>query len=825
MKLIFGIFLIIYMQLSLAGNKIFLSNAIKTLSSEEVQIVYSNDFINANEIELNSIINSIEELSHYLNTINYQLFEIKNSVYLIKPIQTNSQVVEQRTIIGRTIDGDSNKQILGAQVFVNDNTKPQAINNFSGFAIINLKSEIYNLTIKAPGYITQKFVVDLTESKVTSKILRLKSAPIKLENILVTTSLFDFYKLEEGNQSVMAFNEMESTPHLGNDPSRAVTKIPGLTSNGISARYHARGGKQNESQVLLNGLPLRNPYHFKDFFGVFSTINLSYVEELSVFAGVFPTKYGNYISSVMDVESKSPSEDFFVDFSIGSLNSYITLGDSLNSGLKYIVSYRSGGDLFRSGLIEVDVGDPSYDDFFFNISNEFPNGIKINGNILHSKDTINLNLVNEDEVAVAKYIDNNYWGSISIPATDKLTVNTMAFYQTNKTNRLGELFDDEIQGSLFEKRNTATYGVSSNINYQFNENSLITFGTNIQKEKTDIEYNTIYSGNDFIGLILNPNEIDFSRFHRFKNTGYSSSVYSNFRYKFNHKLSADFGLRFDKQNWTESNQLSPRLNFSYHINESSILRFGLGRHFQQQLIDGILLEDSTLKYFEPEAANIGIVEFQKQINSQSSFRFELYYKKYTEVQPYYENLFIGLHLHPELFTDRMRIKPDSAFSKGIDFSFSQSGDKHDWSISYSFSEVKDIFAGNEVLRSWDQKNAIKYSHNWYFGNWQYGSLLQYHSGWPKTMLYQNNIGEIIVGSRNTDRNKDFLNLDLRVSYDSTYKNTKIKYWFQLNNALNKDNQCCSEFSYEENENGEFILLNEQKRWLPILPSLGINITF
>lgn len=53
----------------------------------------------------------------------------------------------------------------------------------------------------------------------------------------------------------------------------------------------------------------------------------------------------------------------------------------------------------------------------------------------------------------------------------------------------------------------------------------------------------------------------------------------------------------------------------------------------------------------------------------------------------------------------------------------------------------------------------------------------------------------------------------------------MKYWIQLNNALDKENQCCSEYSYEEDENGGFVLFKEQKLWLPLLPSMGIDIAF
>ena len=812
-ELALSIFLFLAIFSVNSRESITLSDAIKKISISPVQIVYSDDYLDADNFLLNEQINSIDELDQFLYSINFNLQEMKKDFYLIKPIQETTIKNPKSIIYGNIIDKVSGKPIKSAKINIENNIATS--NKSSGFSIINLDKKQYQLSISAPLYLSKNVSIDLIDNKNQYQLIQLEKAPVKLEGIQVSTSLFDFYKSGNSNQKIFTRSELESMPSLGNDPSRAVEKIPGFSSNGISARHHARGGKQNESQVILNGLSLRNPYHFKDFFGVFSTINLNYVEELSLFAGVFPARYGSYISSVMDVESKPSNEGFFVDASIGIFNSHLTVGDSTNNNkFNYLISYRSGGDLFRSGLLDVDTGKPSYDDLFINVSSTLNNGIIINGNILHSKDSIELNLVNEDEIASAKYFDTNYWTTINIPLSDDLKIRSMFYHQTNQTDRTGSLFDDEIQGKIFEDKETIIYGLSTDIDYQINNNSLLSIGFNVHKEETEFNYISEYSGNDFISEFINPQNLNLSRNHIFENSGTSSSLYSNFRYKFSNKLFGDFGLRLDNQSWINNVQLSPRINLSYQLNNTSNFKLGLGRHHQQQFIDGVLLEDEDLNYFKPESANIGILEFQKKISDKYTFRSELYYKSYDSVQPYYENLFIGLHLHPELFTDRVRIAPTLESTR----------DNTDWSLSYSFSEVKDIFDNEEVLRSWDQKSSIKYSQNWYLNNWQISSLLQYHSGWPITQINLND-GQIIIDDRNSSRNKDYVNFDLKVSYTQAIKSSKIKYWFQINNLFNRKNQCCSEYSYEADESGEFILINEQKNWLPIIPSLGIDISF
>lgn len=802
-----------------------LVNIIESLTGAQAQIVYSDDFLKFDEVVVDRPINSIRALKQFLISIDFDLAEVEDRVFLIRPIQQGDQAEFLPPIaIGNITDNETGYQIIGAEIRSDDGTSILAINNKTGYYFSANEKTKFNVLISANGYLTQRVEVDFENQQVISKDYALQKEPEELENLYVTTSLFDFKSANQANQSILSKDELNSTPHIGNDPARAVNKLPGITSNGITARTHVRGGKQNESQIVLNGLALRNPYHFKDFFGVFSSINLSYVDELSIYAGVFPAKYGSYISSVMEIQSSEPSEDLFVDLSLGVLSSHITFGEVFNTDSQYLVSYRSGGDLLRSELFEVDAGDPSYDDLFVHLQQKFDDGTVIKGNLLHAKDTINLNLVNEDETARAKYIDNNYWMSIDKPIHDNLDFEGLIFYQSNNTNRNGELFDDDLQGSIFEQRKTNYYGFSTGLNHSVSDSLAYSVGLMIKKETTDISYQSQFSGNDFLTDELNLNLVDRSRNHRFKNSGLRKSLYGNLRYKFNAKFYGDFGLRFDHQEWNNETQISPRMNLSYFYNDSITYRLGLGRHFQDQHIDGVLLEDEQLMYFEPESADIAIFEIQKKINDRYNLRTEFYYKEYNDVQPYYENLFIDLHLHPELFSDRVRIEPDSAFSKGVDVTVSGYYDQFNWSASYSFSEVKDVIDGSEFLRGWDQQNAIKLNFEWFWQQWQFNSLLQYHTGWPRTLINEVN-DSLVIGNRNGSRNKAFLNLDLRLSYDTLIKGNKAKYWLQLNNALNRKNQCCSEYSYEENDEGQFELINEQKDWLPIIPSIGFDISF
>lgn len=824
-RLLLSFFILISCDSRAEDSLKYLSEVILSITSTKIQIIYSNDVLDANNIIVQSEIKSVSELKNFLNKKNLDLEEVFDGVFIIKATEKYRGIKQLKPIvIGRILNKNTGLPIKNSMVINLDEKNDYKNKGLNGFFIEGEAGSTIHVKVSADGYASITDVIEFTDQLVVFKEYTLEELPEALENLYVTTSLYDFAKNNNSVKSVLNRDELISTPVAGNDAVRAVNKIPGITSNGISARQHVRGGRQDESQVILNGLSLNNPYHFKDFFGVFSAINLSYVDELSLYAGVFPARFGSYISSVMDIQSTVPKDEFFLDLSLGVLNSHVTFGDTIKDDFQYLMSYRSGGDLFRSGLINVETGDPSYDDLFVYGKQTLSDGTLFSANMLQSKDKINLNLIEEDESARAQYTDNNYWFTFDKILSNNTSVNSLVSYQSSRTNRSGQLNDEEIQGSLFEKRTSNRFGLSAEINNKFSDKSNTSFGLLLQKEETDIDFITALNGTDFISEILHPNQENRSRNHQFKNTGYKAAIYVNIRHQFNAKLYGDFGLRLDYMDWISKIQNSPRLNLSYFFDDSLTFRFGLGRHFQNQNIDGVLLEDATLEYFETESSNIAIFEIQKDLDDRHSIRTEFYYKDYQNVKPYYENLFIDLHLHPELFSDRIRIDPDSAFSKGADITFSGFYENFNWSASYSFSEVKDVVNGSEVLRDWDQQNTVKFNVNWHLNNWQLGTYLHYHTGWPRTLIQQT--GETLtVGNRNALRNKDYLNVNLRFSYDQMWWGKEVKYWLQVNNALNRKNQCCSDYDYDELDDGSFELVLDQKDWMPLIPSLGIDISF
>lgn len=108
------------------------------------------------------------------------------------------------------------------------------------------------------------------------------------------------------------------------DIFKAAATLPGIASAGEGASgYNVRGGKTDQNLILLDDGVIYNPVHF---FGIFSAINPFTSDELTVYKGHIPAKFGGRLSSVFDIKTKdATTTKFSGEASIGPVTSNLVL--------------------------------------------------------------------------------------------------------------------------------------------------------------------------------------------------------------------------------------------------------------------------------------------------------------------------------------------------------------------------------------------------------------------------------------------------------------------------------------------------------------------
>jgi len=167
---------------------------------------------------------------------------------------------------------------------------------------------------------------------------------------------------------------------------------------------------------------------------------------------------------------------------------------------------------------------------------------------------------------------------------------------------------------------------------------------------------------------------------------------------------------------------------------------------------------------------------------------------------------------------------DSAYSKGVEFSFDKKFDKLFCSLGYTYSIAKEKSGKSEFYRDFDQRHTIGLGLGYTIsGNTFAYAFWRFHTGNPYTQKWYED-GEFRYSTRNAQRLPAFHSLDIRVSKQFDWRDYKFQIYLQVLNLYNRQN--VHEYSLVKKEtNGKTIYERQEENFLPILPTLGLNVKF
>ena len=124
---------------------------------------------------------------------------------------------------------------------------------------------------------------------------------------------------------------LKSLPIIAeSDPLRAIEVLPGVTTTSdFSAAFNVRGGSADQNLILLDEVPIFNPFHLG---GIFSVFNADMVDRVELQSGGFAAEYGGRVSSVLTIESDPGNGEFGVDAGVSILASRVAVNGALPRG-------------------------------------------------------------------------------------------------------------------------------------------------------------------------------------------------------------------------------------------------------------------------------------------------------------------------------------------------------------------------------------------------------------------------------------------------------------------------------------------------------------
>lgn len=273
--------------------------------------------------------------------------------YFLILLTTSGIITAQSSgkIAGRVLDASTGEAIIGANIII-DGTSYGAATDIEGdFIIVQVPPGTYSVTASYLGYAKTritgvKVLTDLT----TSLNFELTSESVSLSDEIVVIAETPMVKKDlTATESRVTAEEIDQLPIQNLD--QLISLQAGVNKD-AGGNIHIRGGRSSEVSYLLNGISITDDFSRTQALQV----ETESIEELQVISGTFNAEYGNAMSGVVNIITKSGGSKFKGNLEVwtgdyaSSNNDIFWNIDDVNPAANYNIQGSFGGPLFTEDV-------------------------------------------------------------------------------------------------------------------------------------------------------------------------------------------------------------------------------------------------------------------------------------------------------------------------------------------------------------------------------------------------------------------------------------------------------------------------------------------
>ena len=225
------------------------------------------------------------------------------------------------TFTGKITDSISGNPLPGATVYLADASGGTSTNHTGNFSLNRLMTGSHTIIFSYVGYEPVIITVQIEPNQQLREQVRLtpkslSTAPVVIEAHRPGLSNKASQELSAGQQSGI----LSAAPIR--DPIRNLSFVPGVQYGLPMTALHLQGGQQTEHRILLDEIPIYNPFSFGRLFSSFSPYAIGTIE---LHRAGYGAEYGSQIAGIVNLKQ---------DHNHNSENSVELQGDPLSMNLK-----------------------------------------------------------------------------------------------------------------------------------------------------------------------------------------------------------------------------------------------------------------------------------------------------------------------------------------------------------------------------------------------------------------------------------------------------------------------------------------------------------
>ncbi len=723
------------------------------------------------------------------------------------------------TISGFVTDRSSGEFLLSANVSLGG-TSLGALSNENGYyAVTGIPAGTYVLVVSYIGYETYRDTLSLGAETYLRRDVELVPTVLMGEAAVVEADRNRNERLAQPGFVALQAAVLKELPAIGEtDLLRSLQLLPGIqASSDISSGLYVRGGGPDQTQILLDQIPLYNPSHA---FGFFSIFNPEAIKDMRLHKSAYPAPYGGNLGAVLDVTNRDGNRNELRGSGGVSLISMRTMIEGPLARGSFMVSGRRTYLEPILAYIRTRVEDiPGY--YFYDMNAKINQNLSTNDNLVLSgyfgRDDLNLETSDDN-------LFNVRWGNSAV--TGKWThlfsptlFGNFVVSGSDYASRLSANFDGT---EILFRNSIRDISVKGDLDYVADGEHAIKGGFRATRYR--FSFKRSFNQDDQLDLGLKP---------------YVISAYAQDQWQARPSTSIRLGLRANYYSEREKIDLEPRISVSHRLPDGLRLKAGGGRYHQYlQLIttEGFSGGDFWVPLdgsVTPGQAWHYVLGVSWDPSPDYRLSLESYYQRLRNLVVVDNTRAVG---SDETRSEDVFITGGRGYATGVEaFAERLSGRLTGWigyTLGWTRRRFPELNQGAWYPPKYDRRHDLVVSANYRSGRWSFGCNLIFATGQaftPASARYElresarsgTREDYFLPTGRNTARLLPYHRVDLSVKRDFRLFNRNLQWYLQVFNAYNHRNEWFVQYDTEDDR----VTTAEVVKMLPIVPTIGLNYDF
>lgn len=718
------------------------------------------------------------------------------------------------TLRGVVSDSTSGEALAYCNIYIEELEMGASTDSRGYFLVSSIPANrTYTLRISYVGYVTKEVKIFVARRRITHIPIMLSPTSIELQTVEKVGVKVAEANATDVSLSRISARDIEMLPKgVETDIFRALQYLPGVNTAGdISARYYVRGGASNQNLIMIDKIPIYNPFHA---FGMFSVIDPEMINSLEFYKGGFTAEYSGRLSSVLNLVTKFGNRN---KFQAKGSASFLTGKASIEGpipGGSYILTGRKSlsGEVLKKFLNKDDAPIDFFDvSFKVNYQNDelwkdarfSLHGFVSSDNLLQHH-PLKEDYKWENQVVGLKYFqisdDSPFFSEMS----------------TSISHYKGELLPN-LSGARSRESELTDFTMEWDFSYVLNNKDEINVGLKIMEIHTRL-------------LLQNAND-DISDLSAI---GSNISIYLKYKLLRYQNFGLDIGTRVNATRLAggghDESFLEPRISATYRLSPELAFKGAWGI-YQQDLLT-LSDENEVIPLFEPWAITPLYIEPASAIHYVLGIDIDPSKELSMDIEGYYKTV----DNYPILNDNKIfPSDPDLIAGQGesygleamIRYNTGKVGISASYSLAWSFKEAE----GYTYPPRYDSRHTLNLLFQYDLGNgWRTSAIWNFYTGLPFTQMagfYDKlNVNDLFysdyilnsytpylqLGDRNAQRLPDYHRLDLSVAKKFILWGTTVDLDISIINVYDRAN-----IFYFKRETGERVNM------LPFFPTATVKV--